>query len=123
MVATFVAIEAYIQRDAAGLRTRAMPLFVGTGIALLATLLNPYGWGAWQYAIEIASLKSSAAGVVDEWAATSIKTEAGLSFFLVTSAIIGAMALTRKQLKLGQVLLAIALMALGWSAVRLSVMA
>lgn len=123
MVATFVAIEAYIQRDAAGLRSLAMPLFVGTGVALAATLLNPYGWGAWQYAIEIASLKSSAAGVVDEWAATSIKTEAGLSFFLVTSAVIGAMALTSKQLKLSQVLMAIALMALGWSAVRLSVMA
>ena len=122
MVATFVAVEAYIQHDTAGLRTRAIPLFLGAGIAFLATLLNPYGWGAWQYAIEIASLKSSAAGVVDEWAATSIKTEAGLSFFLVTAAVIGSMTLTTKRLTLSQVLMAVALMALGWSAVRLSVM-
>ena len=122
MVATFVAVETYVKRDPAGFRTRALPLFVGTGAALLASLLNPYGWGAWQYAVEIASLKSSAAGVVDEWAATSIKTEAGLSFFLVASALIASMTMTAKRLTLSEVLLALALMALGWSAVRLSVM-
>ena len=50
--------------------TITFPLFAFTGLALLATLLNPYGWGAWQYAIEIANMKASA-GIVDEWAASS----------------------------------------------------
>jgi hypothetical protein len=84
--------------------------------------LNPYGWGAWQYAIEIAGMKSASAGIVDEWAATNIKTDVGLNFFIVTSAMCAAMALTRRRPLLTQVLTALALIALGWSAVRLSLM-
>lgn len=123
MMATFVAIEAYMQRDIATLRASAVPLFIAAGVSLLATLLNPYGWGAWQYAIQIAALKSSSAGIVDEWAATSIKTDAGLSFFLVTSAVAAAMSATRLRPSISQVLTALALGAIGWSAVRLSLMA
>lgn len=123
MIATFVTIEAYMQRDMATLRAKALPLFIAAGASLLATLLNPYGWGAWQYAVEIAGLKSSSAGIVDEWAATSIKTDAGLSFFLVTSAVAATMSATKMRPSISQVLTALALGAIGWSAVRLSLMA
>lgn len=123
MIATFAAVEAYMQRDMATLRASAVPLFIAAGVSLLATLLNPYGWGAWHYAIQIAALKSSSAGIVDEWAATSIKTDAGLSFFLVASAVAAAMSLTKQRPSVSQVLTALALGAIGWSAVRLSLMA
>jgi hypothetical protein len=123
MMATFVAIEAYMQRDMATLRASAVPLFIAAGVSILATLLNPYGWGAWQYAIQIAALKSSSAGIVDEWAATSIKTDAGLSFFLVTSAVAAAMSATKQRPSISHVLTALTLGAIGWSAVRLSLMA
>lgn len=122
MVATLLAVEAYMHRDHESLRSAALPVFAAAGLGLLATLLNPYGWGAWQYAIDIAGLKSSSAGIVDEWAATNIKTDVGLNFFLVTSAMAASMALTKRRPTLSQVLTAMALCAIGWSAVRLSLM-
>ena len=120
-MAGLTAIEAYVAHDAAAVRAKAIPLFVVTGLALLATLLNPYGWGAWQYAIEIANMKASA-GIVDEWAATNIKTDVGINFYIVTSAMAAAMTMTHRRPTLSQVLAALALSALGWSAVRLSLM-
>ena len=121
MVASLTAIEAYMRHEPTAMRQGALPLFAFTGVALFATLLNPYGWGAWQYAIEIANMKASA-GIVDEWAATNIKTDVGINFFIVTSAMVAALALTRSRPKLSQILAALALTALGWSAVRLSLM-
>lgn len=122
MVAAFLAAEAYMRRDTASLRTVIAPVLVFSTLAFVATLLNPYGWGAWSYALEIASLQSSSAGIVDEWAATSVKTEVGLNFFGVTAAMFCAMALTTKRPGPAQVLQAVALCAIGWSAVRLSLM-
>lgn len=122
LVTSLVAVEAYMHRQPGAIRINALPLFIATGVGLLATLLNPYGWGAWQYAIEIAGMKSSSAGVVDEWAATSIKTDVGLNFFLVTSAMAAAMAFSRQRPPVSHVLAAMALCAIGWSAVRLSLM-
>jgi hypothetical protein len=98
------------------------PLIIAAIAGLIATLANPYGWGAWEYAIQIAGMKSSSSGIVDEWAATSIRTEAGLHFFTVTATLATAMAMTRQRPALRQLLLAILLAAIGWSAVRLSVM-
>ena len=121
MVASLTAIEAYMRHEPTAMRQGALPLFAFTGVALFATLLNPYGWGAWQYAIEIANMKASA-GIVDEWAATNIKTDVGINFFIVTSAMVAALAMTRSRPKLSQILAALALTALGWSAVRLSLM-
>lgn len=123
MVGTFLALNALSRRDLSTVRTDVFPLFVALIIAFAATLLNPYGWGAWQYAIEIANLKSSSAGIVDEWAATSIKTEPGMSFFMVTSAVAAAMAASRRRASVSQILNAMAIAAIGWSAVRLSLMA
>ncbi len=122
MLTLFIAVEAYMRRDMDSLRRTALPLSLATGVSLFATLLNPYGWGAWQYAIEIANLKSSSSGAVDEWMTTSIKSEAGLSFFLVTTAVWAAMATTKNRPSINQLLTALALSAIGWSAVRLSLM-
>jgi hypothetical protein len=122
MIVSFMVIDAYVRRDTASLRATVLPLCIATGAGFAATLLNPYGWGAWQYAIEIAGMKSASAGIVDEWAATNIKTDVGLNFFIVTSAMCAAMALTRRRPLLTQVFTALALIALGWSAVRLSLM-
>lgn len=119
----FLAVEGYATRTFAEARSLAVPLLVATCMAMLATLLNPYGWGAWEYVIEVGRLKASSAGIVDEWAATSIKSDAGLAFFLVTAAVAAAMATTRQRPAMHQVLAALALTAIGWSAVRLSVMA
>lgn len=122
-VAACLAAESYMQRDIARIRHFVMPLVGFSVLALLATLLNPYGWGAWRYAVEIASLQSSSAGIVEEWAATSVKTEVGLNYFAVTASMFACMALSSKRPPVSNVLLALVLVAIGWSAVRLSLMA
>ncbi len=102
---------------------RAMrPLLVAFAVSLLATLANPYGWDAWRYAVTIASLKSSSSGVVDEWAATSIKSEVGLHFFMVTASFIASVGFSRRRPGTAHLLTGLALIAIGWSAVRLSLM-
>lgn len=116
------AMESYACRDIGALHHMVFPLFIATAVGLAATLLNPYGWGAWQYAIEIAGMKSASAGIVDEWAVTNIKTDVGLNFFMVISVMCAAMTMTRQRPTLSQVLTALALSAIGWSAVRLSLM-
>ena len=118
-----IAIDGFISKQPDRIRTLAVPLAIAAGAALLATLLNPYGWGAWGYAIEIAGLKSSSLGIVDEWAATSIKKEVGINYFIVTGAMFASMALSRRRPTTAEVLTALALCAIGWSAVRLSLMA
>ena len=122
MVSAFVAAEAYMEQSADRLRAVCIPLAIATAAAAFATLLNPYGWGAWSYAVEIASLQSSSSGIVDEWAATSVKTEVGLNFFAVSAAVFGAMAASSRRPSFYQLLLAVSLCAIGWSAVRLSLM-
>ena len=91
-------------------------------VATLATLINPYGWGAWQYAIQIANLKSSSAGIVDEWAATTIKGDVGFNHFMVTAAMFACMIASIKRPPVGALLTAIALAAAGWFAIRVSLM-
>lgn len=115
-------IEGYVTHRRELLRDQALPLAVASAAGFVATLLNPYGWEAWQYAIQIAGLKSSA-GIVDEWAATTIKSEPGLQYFIVTSAVVAAMMTARQRPTVAQVLGALVLCALGWSAIRLSLMA
>lgn len=122
MMTGLVVVDAFVSKRPDEIRTVAIPLAIAAAIGTLSTLLNPYGWEAWVYAFEIASLKSSAAGIVDEWAATSIKTEVGLNFFLITSAMFVAMAAARQRPRIAQLLAAVALCAIGWSAVRISLM-
>lgn len=122
MVCGTLALDAYLKHDQETLRFFVAPLAIATGVGFLATLLNPYGWGAWQYAIEITNLKSSSTGIVDEWASVNIKTEVGMSFFMVVSVVMASMAMSKRRAPLSQVLLAIGLCAIGWSAVRLSLM-
>jgi len=122
MMTGLVVVDAFISKRPDEIRAVAVPLAIAAVIGTLSTILNPYGWGAWVYAFEIASLKSSSAGIVDEWAATSIKAEVGLNFFLITSAMFVAMAAARQRPRIAQLLAAVALCAIGWSAVRISLM-
>jgi hypothetical protein len=119
---TIALLFALVNPESIAPRVHALPLSIAFSAALVATLLNPYGWGAWQYALKIAQLKSSSAGIIDEWAATSIKTELGLNFFAVISVLSAAMAATRVRPMVNQILTAFFLAAIGWSAVRLSLM-
>lgn len=122
LVCMFSAVEAYMRRDIGSFKDKTMPMIVITVCSVVATLLNPYGWGAWEYAIQIANLKSSSAGIVDEWAPTNIKTEVGLSFYFVVAALSAAMASSSKRPSVSNLLSAMTLVAIGWMAVRLSLM-
>ena len=122
MMVGLLAIDGYVTHRRELLRDQALPLALAAAAGFAATLINPYGWEAWLYAIQIAGLKSSA-GIVDEWAATSIKAEVGLQYFMVTSAVAAAMMTARQRPTVAQILGAVVLGALGWSAVRLSLMA
>ncbi len=122
MMAGLLAVEQYIRKDEFPWRI-ALPLATAAAVGTFATLFNPYGFGAWSYAFEIASLKSSSAGIIDEWNATTIKTEAGLQFFIVSSALFAAMAVSRDRPRPNALLAAVLLVAVGWSSVRVSLMA
>lgn len=121
MMAGLLAVEQYIRKDEFPWRI-ALPLATAAAVGTLATLINPYGPGAWSYAFEIASLKSSSAGIIDEWNATTIKTEAGLQFFIVTSALFAAMAVSRDRPRPHALLAAVLMVAVGWTSLRVSLM-
>jgi hypothetical protein len=118
----FAAIDGYMTHQPRVLRDTVLPLAVAAFVGTLATLSNPYGVGAWRYAIEIAGLKSSSAGIVDEWLPTSIKMEAGLQWFIASTALFGAMAASSRRPTPSALLSAVTLVAVGWSALRLSLM-
>ena len=56
-------------------------------VSLLATLVSPYGIGAWRYAIGITT-NTRILGTVQEWQATSIRTVDGTVFFLSVLAVV-----------------------------------
>ena len=122
MLVGAMAADKFVRNECAGILSSCAPLGWAALAGTLATLMNPYGWGAWQYAVEIASLKSSSAGIVDEWAATSIKGDAGFNFFIVTTIMFACMIASVKRPSLGSMLCAFALTAAGWSAIRISLM-
>jgi hypothetical protein len=72
------------RRDRAGKSTST--LVVGI-VSILATLLNPYGIGAWRYAIGITT-NTRILGAVQEWQPTSIRTIEGALFFLSVLAVV-----------------------------------
>jgi len=113
-------VRAYVQQESAFSATK--PLLVASTLAALATLLNPYGFGAWQSVIEVAQLQSASLDLISEWKATSIKNFYGHQYFCVVAALFAAAATARQRLPLDKLLYVIALMALGWQAVRLSMM-
>lgn len=116
-------VEPYLtQRNKEELRTVALPLAIAAIAGTLATLINPYGAGAWSYAVEIAGLKSSSVGIVDEWHPTTIKMSVGLHYFLVTTAIFVAMAVSKDRPRTRSLMVMLAITLVGWSAVRVSIM-
>jgi hypothetical protein len=65
--------------------------------AALATLLNPYGVGAWRYVLEIGSLQSTRLGVIAEWVPTSMGSALGSAFLMAMLATGAAMMQARPR--------------------------
>lgn len=122
MMVGAIAADKFIENRCSEIIPACKTLAITALLATAATLLNPYGWGAWMYAIEIANLKSSSAGIVDEWAATTIKNDVGFQYFTITSAMFVCMISSAKRPSVGALLSAIALAATGWAALRISIM-
>ena len=115
-------VERYIRHDESPWRA-ALPLALTAAAGTIATLLNPYGIGAWENAINVATLKSSAAGIIDEWNPTTIRTEAGFQFFIVSSALFASMATAREKLRPHALMAAFLLVGIGWTSLRVSIFA
>lgn len=122
MVVGSIAADLFIQNRCSEIVPACKILALFALATTAATLLNPYGWGAWMYAIDIASLKSSSAGIVDEWAATTIKNDVGFQYFIISSAMLVCMISSTKRPAVGALLSALALTAAGWSSIRVSIM-
>lgn len=122
MMAGLLMVERYVRHDEFPWRA-ALPLALAAAAGTLATLINPYGIGAWAYAVDIANLKSSAAGIVDEWNPTTIRTEAGLQFFIVSSALFASMSVAREKPRPHALMAAFLLVGIGWTSLRVSIFA
>lgn len=122
MMTVFAGFDAYLSRNREEIRRLVYPLAVAAMVGTLATLVNPYGFGAWSYAVEIANLKSSSAGIVDEWAPVNIKMNVGIHYFFVTTAIFAAMATSAMRPRPRSLLSLLALTLAGWSSMRVSIM-
>lgn len=77
------AFEMYRVQADGDRRRQVLWLFGASFVAVLATLLNPYGVGAWWSVLLVSGLQSSA--VIEEWKAVQITTEMG--WFLMMSAV------------------------------------
>lgn len=66
-----------------------------------ATLVNPNGWKAWQYVIDIAGLQTTTSGLIMEWAPTSFGTGPGSSYILLLIAVALALGLSRNKPSVG----------------------
>ena len=73
------------------------PLAIASFAAVFAVLLNPYGWDAFKYVLEISQLKTTTSGVISEWAATSWATHHGSQFFIIVFAMVSVLALGAKR--------------------------
>lgn len=73
------------------------PWLMVFGLCALGTLLNPHGWQAWMYVVEIAGLQTTTSGVIMEWAPTSFGTGVGSTYILLLLATVLAMALSSKK--------------------------
>jgi hypothetical protein len=113
-----ILLSAHVKKE----RPALFPFTIIIVLSLLATLLNPYGIGAWVNVLDISNLKSTALDIITEWKATSIKNGVGQQFFCVSAALFCAVTAARERLFLAQILTITALLALGWQAVRLSMM-
>lgn len=79
-------------------------------IALTATLVNPNGWHAWAYVIEIAGYQTTTSGVISEWVPTSLGRPSGATYIavLLLTMIVFMARRERLQIAEGVELLAIA---------------
>jgi hypothetical protein len=113
-----ILLSAYVKRE----RPALLPLTTAIALSAFATLLNPYGIGAWMSVLDISNLQSTALDIITEWKATSIKDGIGQQFFCVLAAMLCAVAASRQKPTLANLLVVTALLAIGWKAARLSMM-
>lgn len=88
------------------------------GVAILGTLANPEGWGAWGYAADVARLKTTLMGVVAEWTPTALSSAAGQTFILTYLSLLVVWAISTQRPEIEDVVLTLALIMIGLIAVR-----
>lgn len=73
------------------------PLALASFAAIFAVLINPYGWRAFEAVAKISQLETSKSGVISEWAATSLTTMHGESFFIISFCILVSIAMAKER--------------------------
>lgn len=122
LVAGAYLAEAFMSNSLAT-RRRVLLALIATALAgTLATLINPYGWGAWSYTFAVGSLKSVSAGLTAEWVPTSLKDTIGFAYLGVVTGMTAVMAFSRQRPTPAEAMIVLALMALGWQASRVSIL-
>lgn len=69
-------------KPSAAIRTLLWPT-VTLFLAALGTLVNPNGWRAWAYVVEIAGYQTTTSGVISEWVPTSLGRPSGATYIAV----------------------------------------
>lgn len=95
-----------------------LPFSTAATASFLATLINPYGWHAWEYIINISQLVTSNHGYIVEWSRTSFFTENGNPFFILISATFCAMILSPTRMATQSLLGFVAIFLFGMGADR-----
>lgn len=73
------------------------PLAIASFAAIFAALINPYGWRAFESVVMIAQLETTRSDVIAEWAATSMTTMHGVSFFAIFFCILFSMVMAKER--------------------------
>lgn len=73
------------------------PLAIASFTSIIATLLNPFGWHAWEYVYDMTKLVTALNGTVGEWLPTSLGTPTGQSFITLVLIVFGTMAASKKR--------------------------
>ena len=74
-----------------------LPLAIASFTAIFAVLINPYGWHAFEYVLQISQLETTKSGVISEWAATSLTTGHGQAFFIIFFVALLSMSLAKQR--------------------------
>lgn len=99
-------------------KKKVMVLGVLMVMATLATLVNPFGIGAWQYVVEISGLQTTKLGVITEWNPTSLGTPQGSTFVLMSLALLVAWGIGDVRPKVRDVVMFVGMFLVGMMAVR-----
>lgn len=88
------------------------------GAAIVGSVGNPHGLGAWKYVVEVAQLQTTRMGVITEWTPTSLSTPAGSTFVLLFLALFVVWAVGELRPRIQDTVMAVCMFLLGMMAVR-----